>query len=548
MFNDHDMSSTWECDICGEAERYSSESDFVTHLTEIHQGAIPADQIPLFLEMCCKKTVEEISTCPLCSWAEDADYTASNTQLLEHVAEHIHAFALRSLPWAPDKDEDDRATFEKAFAKVEDWFAKINPEAEGSGYKSSLPVIGADGKRDDYFHAHEYFAESSRASSLAPTLSSIDDDEDDYDESDQDSQSVNPSEQGSLFWDSEHDDSEDQHHLQNGPVYEPEYPTSPITIKVIDAHGHRIFMDPPSPKTGATSESAKRANFAPHPPGYPSQQQRVPSIQAMLHPDQHPSQDLAHHHQHKQQHHLAPYPPGYPSQQQRVPSMQSMIHPHQHPSQYLAQQHQHPTAIRPAVFAAARVTELSTGAFPCPLASYGCSSGFSSKNEWKRHVSTQHIKLHFWRCDLCPPTADPNDPSTLYFNDFNRKDLFTQHLRRMHAAPSNGLPASDTFPVNEDNLSSHQTRCLQSLRKAPKESCCPFCDRTFTGPSSWEERMEHVGRHLEKGASFDNTQNRDYKLEGYLLKEGLITREDDGHWAIGNGKPLPNLIDSDGDE
>jgi hypothetical protein len=41
------------------------------------------------------------------------------------------------------------------------------------------------------------------------------------------------------------------------------------------------------------------------------------------------------------------YPGGYPSQQQRVPSIQSMIHPvhptyQQHPSQYLPQQHHMP--------------------------------------------------------------------------------------------------------------------------------------------------------------------------------------------------------------
>jgi hypothetical protein len=42
--------------------------------------------------------------------------------------------------------------------------------------------------------------------------------------------------------------------------------------------------------------------------------------------------------------HFSTYPGGYPSQQQRVPSIQSMIHPqYHHPSQYMAhpQAHQH---------------------------------------------------------------------------------------------------------------------------------------------------------------------------------------------------------------
>ncbi|KAF2035957.1 hypothetical protein EK21DRAFT_106792 [Setomelanomma holmii] len=180
--------------------------------------------------------------------------------------------------------------------------------------------------------------------------------------------------------------------------------------------------------------------------------------------------------------------------------------------------------------------------FPCPLAAYGCNSTFSSKNEWKRHVSTQHIKLGYWRCDLCPPTTDPNDDQTSYYNDFNRKDLFTQHLRRMHAAPKDGRSGSPKeFSVTEDNLPSYQVRCLQSLRTAPQQSNCLFCEKTFEGPQSWEERMEHVGRHLEKDrkGSVDmldiKSWNEDRGLEQYLLDEGLIVKEH-GNWKIGDGK------------
>ena len=193
--------------------------------------------------------------------------------------------------------------------------------------------------------------------------------------------------------------------------------------------------------------------------------------------------------------------------------------------------------------------------FPCPLAAYGCNSTFSSKNEWKRHVNTQHIKLGFWRCDLCPPTTDPNDDQTFYYNDFNRKDLFTQHLRRMHAAPKDNSHSRSQkgFPVNEENLPGHQTRCLQSLRTPPQQSICLFCDRTFEGPSSWEERMEHVGRHLEKDrkGSIDmldiKSWNEDKGLEQYLLDEGLIVKEQ-GTWKIGDGKPRRSSAGESDDE
>lgn len=181
--------------------------------------------------------------------------------------------------------------------------------------------------------------------------------------------------------------------------------------------------------------------------------------------------------------------------------------------------------------------------FPCPFAAYNCSSTFSSKNEWKRHVSTQHIKLGFWRCDLCAPTSDPNDPTSYYYNDFNRKDLFTQHLRRMHAAHGSGARHMKEHPVNEDNIGEHQTRCYQVLRHAPQQSICPIsgCDREFFGPASWEERMEHVGRHFEKdrkiGADMldTSTWRLDTALEQYLMDEDLIVWEQ-GAWKISDGK------------
>ncbi|CAO2656641.1 Nn.00g054440.m01.CDS01 [Neocucurbitaria sp. VM-36] len=221
-----------------------------------------------------------------------------------------------------------------------------------------------------------------------------------------------------------------------------------------------------------------------------------------------------------------------------------------------------PKKARGASNASRGVTETATQPddrrpFPCPLAGYGCVSNFSSKNEWKRHVSTQHIKLRYWRCDLCPPTTDPNDEQTFYYNDFNRKDLFTQHLRRMHAAPKdNSSRNQKEFPVTEDNLQEHQERCFLSLRTPPQQSTCLFCDRTFNGPTSWEERMEHVGRHLEKDRKpgvdmFDVTAwNMDQGLEQYLVDEGLIVKVK-GEWKIGDGKPrrhIPVETDNESEE
>lgn len=47
------------------------------------------------------------------------------------------------------------------------------------------------------------------------------------------------------------------------------------------------------------------------------------------------------------------------------------------------------------------------------------------------------MRLGFWRCDQCPDVhCKPND--------FNRKDLFIQHVRRMHPVSLESELADET--------------------------------------------------------------------------------------------------------
>ncbi|PSK55721.1 hypothetical protein B9Z65_4599 [Elsinoe australis] len=208
----------------------------------------------------------------------------------------------------------------------------------------------------------------------------------------------------------------------------------------------------------------------------------------------------------------------------------------------------------------ARFTRAPTGTggssnFPCPLAPYGCTSSFGSKNEWKRHVNTQHLRLDLWRCDQC------GDRDTRP-NDFNRKDLFIQHLRRMHHKPGQGCGhghsgsissemgsratsrARSLAPGESDDpaIAAAEQRCHIRLRQPPAKSCCLFCDATFEGPGSWEERMEHVGRHLEQDkkegreAPVTEAWRVDLGFEQWCEAEGLIVRQGDGGWGVGEGR------------
>ncbi|KFY70801.1 hypothetical protein V499_08945, partial [Pseudogymnoascus sp. VKM F-103] len=79
---------------------------------------------------------------------------------------------------------------------------------------------------------------------------------------------------------------------------------------------------------------------------------------------------------------------------------------------------------------AGRTTANANPKFPCTFEWAGCTSAFASKNEWKRHVASKHTCFFYWECRVGSCSAPGQS------GKFNRKDLFAQHLRRMHAPPS----------------------------------------------------------------------------------------------------------------
>lgn len=190
-----------------------------------------------------------------------------------------------------------------------------------------------------------------------------------------------------------------------------------------------------------------------------------------------------------------------------------------------------------------------TPSFPCPLSPYGCPSTFSAKNEWKRHAATQHFRLGFWRCDQCTPSSRPND--------FNRKDLFVQHVRRMHSSatkkPSyannnnNGSgskkkkqqPRSHAeISTVEATLNEAAERCYRRVREAPERCCCVFCPEEFEGEGGLERRMEHVGKHLESHGKMGSELvaigewGEDEELEGWMKQHGVVVRTKKGGLVV----------------
>lgn len=164
-----------------------------------------------------------------------------------------------------------------------------------------------------------------------------------------------------------------------------------------------------------------------------------------------------------------------------------------------------------------------TRPFPCAFSFSGCTSTFGSKNEWKRHIASQHLCLQYYRCSQCPSSAVEGKG-----NEFNRKDLFTQHLRRMHApfAIKKALTKGDSkLQADWDShVKEMQVSCLVTRREPPQHVACPKpdCLKEFEGNIAWDEWTEHVGRHMEKGDGLKI--GVDGLLAKWALDEGIIER------------------------
>jgi hypothetical protein len=178
-----------------------------------------------------------------------------------------------------------------------------------------------------------------------------------------------------------------------------------------------------------------------------------------------------------------------------------------------------------------------TRPFPCAFAFAGCTSTFGSKNEWKRHIASQHLCLTYYRCSSCPQSTAEGKG-----NEFNRKDLFTQHLRRMHApfAIKKSIAKGDSrIQVEWDShVKEMQQSCLVIRRQPPMKSACPKaeCQTVFEGVGSWDEWTEHVGRHMERGEA--QRMGVDGLLAEWALDENIIEQKDDGEYKLcsqGNG-------------
>ena len=99
-----------------------------------------------------------------------------------------------------------------------------------------------------------------------------------------------------------------------------------------------------------------------------------------------------------------------------------------------------------------------TRPFRCIFYRYACQQTFGSKNEWARHIRVQHLRLEKWRCDIgkCGEDNDDAQQQEGSKHEFDRKDLFIQHVRRMHPGELGITNSSNTSRTTARGTAQHQ--------------------------------------------------------------------------------------------
>jgi hypothetical protein len=208
------------------------------------------------------------------------------------------------------------------------------------------------------------------------------------------------------------------------------------------------------------------------------------------------------------------------------------------------------TDFKDAITLSRHIKTMHLRPFVCVFSFAGCESTFASKNEWKRHVSTQHLCLHSWICTqgACGKNLRPSSsgtPGPQRGVEFNRKDLFTQHLKRMHAPPGLKLVSTKACKSTkewDEQVKVLQEKCKIEKRHAPLElhCCVENCETIFEGHNCWDERMEHVGKHLDHaanqeldgGESIVVDQGRDVLLIEWAVEQGIVVGKRDGGYRF----------------
>ncbi|QKX62441.1 uncharacterized protein TRUGW13939_09602 [Talaromyces rugulosus] len=154
MEMEHGGSEQWVCLACSQKSlnvTFREPVDFTAHLEQEHSKIKP-QQIPMLLSTWRRKVPLKISACPLCGF-EDNDQNF----VLDHVAEHIHSFSLRSLPLPPGEGiEEDRDEGEEDYSSYFKQYPYFDVDSSRSELSSSLSKRSSLGTDTGSFAGFNY--------------------------------------------------------------------------------------------------------------------------------------------------------------------------------------------------------------------------------------------------------------------------------------------------------------------------------------------------------------------------------------------------------
>jgi tetratricopeptide (TPR) repeat protein len=147
---DHRSSHYWECSACTDADNaivFSTPDDFMGHMQELHRNVSDVDASRL-LDICVRSDPISVKICPLCVLESQSNDMDPET-LLDHIGDHMHDFALQSLPWM-DTPENISLKYlaDETVSKITKWFNEVVPSVDSAeehhpAYPSDETVVRA---------------------------------------------------------------------------------------------------------------------------------------------------------------------------------------------------------------------------------------------------------------------------------------------------------------------------------------------------------------------------------------------------------------------
>ncbi len=196
----------------------------------------------------------------------------------------------------------------------------------------------------------------------------------------------------------------------------------------------------------------------------------------------------------------------------------------------------------------------------CLFAFAGCTERFSKSNEWKRHVASLHLRTQVWNCALCHQSRFP------------RKDLYMQHLWRMHSKPvwdekrawdenrpkkrkasemqgtadAQGAAVAKGSAAGESEALKLYRMCNDMIvrdscvvvRTLPTQWACHMAGCTappYTdNPDAWNKSMDHLIGHYRKNSAATADAPPNPGLVAWAARTGVIEPCDTVHggWKL----------------